>query len=275
MTAAGIPIADAPRLRRHARRTLAVELAVFAAVVGLIVASVLASRSPQAAAPVPLPSGANAIVVLDVSASISSDTYSRIGNTLAQLASTRGRYGLIVFSDQAYEALPPGTPAADLRPFVRYFVLPPQRTPGFQPTFPTNPWTTSFTAGTNISAGMALARQVALAGVRRPVVVLISDLDDDPGDVPRLSAVLAQYRQGGIPVRVVGLNPTPADQQLFARLLGPNVPIIQGALPNGTPAVKTTTPFPWLLVALALATALLLAAHQLWGPTLRWRDVPS
>lgn len=275
MSAAGIPLTDAPRLRHVVHRTLAIEVAALAAVVGLIVAFVLSSRAPQAAAPVPLPNGASAIVVLDVSASISSDTYSRIGNTLAQLASTRGRYGLIVFSDQAYEALPPGSPAADLRPFVRYFILPAQTTPGFQPTFPTNPWTTSFTAGTKISAAMSLARQVALSGVRRPVVVLISDLDDDPGDVPRLAAVLLQYREGNIPVRVVGLNPTPADQELFSKLLGPNAPIIQGSLPNGTPAVKTTTPFPWLLVALALATAVLLAVHQLWGPTLRWRETAS
>jgi hypothetical protein len=221
---------------------------------------------------VPLPHASTAIVVLDVSASISSDTFSRIGNTLAQLASSRGRYGLIVFSDQAYEALPPGTPAADLRPYVRYFVLPQQVTPGFQPTYPPNPWSTTFTAGTNISTGMALARQVALGGVRRPVVILISDLDDDPGDVPRLASVLEEYQRNAIPVRVVALNPTPSDEELFTKLLGPSAPIAQGALPNGTPATHTHAPFPWLLVGLALAAAALLAAFEAWAPALTWRQ---
>lgn len=271
MTATGIPLTDAPRLRRHVHRTLVLEVAAVAAAVALIVAFALAGRRPEVAAPLSLPHGANTIVVLDLSASISSDTFSRIGNTLAQLAASHGRYGLIVFSDQAYEALPPGTPAADLRPFVRYFVLPPQRTPGFQPTFPTNPWTGTFTAGTNISAGMALAREVALTGVKRPVVTLISDLDDDPGDIPRLVAVLAAYRANGIPVRVVGLSPTPADQVLFERLLGPGAPITQASLPNGAPALHSSTPFPWTLVAIGLAVAVLLAVHQAWAPALSWR----
>ena len=267
-----IPLSETGRLRRPVRRTLAVEIAVVVASVGLVFAFALSARRPTVNTVVPLPHASTAIVVLDVSASITSDTFSRIGNTLAQLAASRGRYGLIVFSDQAYEALPPETPATDLRPYVRYFILPQQTTPGFQPTYPPNPWTTTFTAGTNISAGMALARTVALGGVKRPVVILISDLDDDPGDVPRLASVLEQYRRNAIPVRVVALNPTPSDQELFARLLGPNAPIAQGSLPNGTPAVHTTAPFPWLLVALGLALALLLAAFEAWGPALIWRE---
>ena len=119
---------------------------------------------------------------------------------------------------------------------------------------------------------MALARQVALGGVRRPVVILISDLDDDPGDVPRLASVLNQYRRNALPVRIVALSPTPADQELFTRLLGPSVPVAQGALPNGAPAVHTQAPFPWLLVALALSVAVLLAAFEAWAPALTWRQ---
>ena len=76
--------------------------------------------------------------MLDVSASISADTYSRIGATLSSLARSGGRYGLVVFSDQAYEALPPGTPASDLRPLVRYFTLPPAHG-GFAPDVPAEP----------------------------------------------------------------------------------------------------------------------------------------
>ena len=67
-----------------------------------------------------------AIVVLDVSASISSETYDRIAATLDRLADSNGRYGLVLFSDTAYLALPPGTAGAELRPFVRFFRVPRQ-----------------------------------------------------------------------------------------------------------------------------------------------------
>jgi hypothetical protein len=87
--------------------------------------AVLVSRHPHTQTIVTLPAHSSAIVVLDVSASISADTYSRIGATLSSLARSDGRYGLVVFSDQAYEALPPGTPASDLQPLVRYYTLPP------------------------------------------------------------------------------------------------------------------------------------------------------
>ncbi len=56
------------------------------------------------------------LVVLDLSASISTDTYAGSAPRSIELADTDGRYGLIVFSDTAYLALPPGTPAAELRP---------------------------------------------------------------------------------------------------------------------------------------------------------------
>ena len=45
-----------------------------------------------------LPPGSTAIVALDLSASVSQDTYSRIGATLSDLAASNGRYGVVVFS---------------------------------------------------------------------------------------------------------------------------------------------------------------------------------
>jgi hypothetical protein len=265
-----IPYSDAARLAGIGRRTTGIRVAAGLTVLGLVIAFALLSRHPHTQTIVSLPQGANAIVVLDLSASISSDTFSRIGNTLDQLASSRRRYALIVFSDQAYEALPPGTPGADLRPLVRYFTLPPQKTPGALPTFPANPWQSTFSAGTRISAGMGLARELATSRVKRPVVILISDLDDDPRDVPALSGVLASYQRDNIPVRIVGLNPSPTDTALFQRLLGSTTPVVQASLPGTTSAPRNNTPFPWVLLALGLAAALVLAAHEAWGPTLRW-----
>jgi hypothetical protein len=269
-----IPLADAPALRPAARRTLAVRLVLAAALAGLIVAMVVVSRNPHTQTIVTLPAHSSAIVVLDVSASISSDTYSRIGATLQSLARSDGRYGLVVFSDQAYEALPPGTPAADLRPLVRYFTLPPTHG-GFAQTFPPNPWSTSFSAGTRISAGLALAQQIAFEDqLSKPVVVLVSDLDDDPEDVyPRLVTVMAALNRDHIPLRIVGLNPSSKDFALFKKLSG-GAPIVQAGLLQPGPEPRNHTPFPWTLVALALVVAVLVAAHELWGPRLEWRTEP-
>ena len=214
-----IPLADAPAFAPAARRTLIVRVVLAATLIAAVVAAVLVSRNPHTQTIVALPSDSTAIVVLDLSASISADTYSRIGATLSSLARSHGRYGLVVFSDQAYEALPPGTAAANLEPLVRYFRLPKQTTPGFAPTYPTNPWTDKFSAGTKISAGLELAHTIAVDnGVRRPVVILISDLDDDPDDVARLATIMLAYKRDHIPLRIVGLNPSPEDRGVLPAL---------------------------------------------------------
>jgi hypothetical protein len=268
-----IPLADAPAFAPAARRTLFVRAVLAALVVASVAAAAFEARDPRTATVVPLPQHADTIVVLDLSASIGSDTYSRIGATLSQLARSRGRYGLVVFSGEAYEALPPGTPAADLAPLVRFFV-PQQRAPGFAPTYPRNPWSDTFSAGTRISSGLELAHSIATAGgVRRPAVVLVSDLDDDPADLPRLVSIALAYRRDAIPLRLVGLNPSSQDAAFFQRLLGPSTPIVQAGAAAPGPQPHNRTPFPWPLVALALAAALLLAAHELWTARLEWEPV--
>jgi len=263
-----IPLADAPAFHPAAVRTRTVLLAVALALVGCVVAAVLVARDPHTRTTVALPSHANAIVVLDLSASIGFDTYSRIGATLDALSRGNGHYGLVVFSDQAYEALPPGTPAADLRPLVRYFTLPKQTTPGFAQSFPPNPWQNVFSAGTRISAGLDLARTIALEDkLKRPALILVSDLDDDPNDLTRLQFIAAALQRDNIPLRVVGLNPEPDNAARFQKLVG-YVPTTNAALPGPHTTSSDRTPFPWALVALAAAAAVLLAASALWGPLL-------
>jgi hypothetical protein len=266
-----IPLADARALHAPARRTLLVRTALALALVGAVVATVLVARHPHTQTIVVLPAHSSAIVVLDLSASISADTYSRIGATLSSLARSRGRYGLVVFSDQAYEALPPGTPAADLAPLVRYFTLPVQKTPGFAPGYPPNPWQSVFSAGTQISSGLELAHTIAVQdALRRPAVILVSDLDDDPQDLPRLTSIVLALARDRIPLRIVGLDPSPQNTAFFQNLVGPGNPIVQaGALAPG-PLPRNHTPFPWTIVVLALAIAAALAANELWGPRLAW-----
>jgi hypothetical protein len=264
-----IPLADFGRLGPMRRKTAGVRAALALFLVALVSAIVFTSVHRQSPTLRFLPRGSSGIVVLDLSASISSDTYQRIGQTLRELSSTNGRYGLVAFSDVAYEALPPGTPSAELKPFARYFTLPPTQN-GFLAQFPTNPWTNSFSGGTRIASGLALALQLIRSEhVPHPAVVLVSDLDDDPGDIKQLAGVALAYRQANIPVRVVALNPQPGDQRLFAQLLERAATVEQGRLPGER--AKTTGPRvpPWLAVLAAGAT-LALGANELWSARLVW-----
>jgi hypothetical protein len=266
-----IPLADAPSLGPFATRTMVVRLVLGALLAVLVVLAAMDARHPNTQTIVPLPPRSSAIVVLDVSASISADTYSRIGKTLSDLAHSGGRYGLVVFSDQAYEALPPGTPARDLEPLVRYFTVSTTPQQGAAQSFPPNPWVNVFSAGTQIGAGLDLARVIAFADeLSHPVVILVSDLDDDPQDAGRLNQVLSQYEANKIPLRIVGLNPSPENIQRFKKL-APSAPVVQAGTLGAGPAPENRTPFPTTLVLLALGVAALLAAHELWGPRLEWR----
>jgi hypothetical protein len=258
----GIPLADALDLRPKAVRTRATLRVLAVLVAALALGCVLLLRDAGARTATLLPAGSDAIVVLDMSASIDADTYSRIGLTLADLARSGARVGLVVFSDVAYEALPPGVPASTLGPLVRYFTLP-RQVGGAAPAFPPNPWGRTFSAGTRISAGLEVAHGLALAGRgRRPTVVLISDLDDSPSDLPRLTGIVLAYRRDRIPLEIVGLNPSLGDQTFFTKLLGAQAAtrIVPAANPLSPPREHTTAPFPWTAVLAAIGTLAALAA---------------
>jgi hypothetical protein len=264
-----VPLTDLGRLQRARRRTSVVRAVLAALLVGLVLTAAAVAARPVGRTVLFFPKGSNGIVVLDLSASISSDTFQRIGETLRELASTRGRYGLVIFSDVAYEALPPGTPAANLNAYARFFTLPPA-VGGFLPPFPTNPWINSFSGGTRISAGLGLAlRLVRQDALTRPGVVLVSDLNDDPGDLKDLASVSLAYRQAGVPVRIVALNAAPTDQQLFVRLLSQAATVQAGRLP-GERAQTSGSALPAWLIALVLTTALALAVNELWSARLVW-----
>lgn len=264
-----LPLADAPALRRPALRTRVWRLGIAAALVVAVVVAVLAGRHPRTTSSPYLPAGSDGVVVLDLSASISSDTYAQIGLTLDRLARSGGRYGLVVFSGDAYEALPPGTPARELAPYARFFRIP-HEPPGYAAALPANPWTQSFSAGTSISTGLNLARAI-VAGrhLRHPGLLLISDLDDDPGDLRRVAASALALRKAKIPVHIVGLDPAPTDAKLFAKLLGGDGTLSNAPAPTARPAGGSHAPLSLWLIAAALATAALLAVDELLAPRLR------
>ena len=266
-----IPLALAQDLAALGRRTWLARLALGAlACAAAAAALVVALHSPGAPVAV-LPQGSNGIVVLDVSASISSDTYARIAVTLDDLARSRRRFGLVLFSDTAYQTLPPGTPSSELRTFARFFRVPVQTRAGLQPSLPRSPWSDSFSAGTHISAGLQLALDVVRdRGLRHPSVLLVSDLDDDTGDLQRLTDVALAYRHARIPLRVVGLNPSPEDARLVANLLAHRGNLRLARLPGErqtTFAAHSVLP----LVLLTVAAGLLLALFLPLAERLRWR----
>ena len=259
---AGIPLADARTFRRRAVATRIVLAALAAAAAAAAVGVLLASRFSQALTLVLLPSNANVVIVIDLSASI--DSFSPIGATLGALSRSGDHVGLVLFSDDAYEALPAGTPAADLVPVVRYFT---QTAPGL---YPLNPWGSTFTGGTNISAGMGMAIEMAVAQRPRAAVMLISDLDDSPDNLPALTALGAVAQHDRVPIRIVGLSPSRANAAYFRNVFGRSASIVE-APTSAQAARQEQTPFPWMLVALTVVAATALGLREAWAPQLVWR----
>jgi hypothetical protein len=270
-SSAAIPLALVRELGALGRRTRLVRLALGALACVAAAAALVVARNTSGAPVVVLPQGSNGVVVLDVSASISSDTYARIAATLDDLARSRRRLGLVLFSDTAYQTLPPGTPSSELRSFARFFRVPAQTRAGLQPPLPQSPWSDSFSAGTHISAGLQLALAVVRdRGLRRPSVLLVSDLDDDTGDLQRLTDVALAYRHAGIPLRVVGLNPSPEDARLVANLLAHPGDLRLARLPGErqtTFAAHSALRLAFLTVAVGVLLALFLPLAE----RLRWR----
>ena len=261
---AGLPLSDARALRRAARRTALQRALLATGVLVATVAVVLAARDPELESQPLLPTDANGIVVLDLSASISGDTHQRIRSTLLRLAAAGGRHGLVVFSDIAYEALPPGTSASELRRIARYY-----DTPQGQLASRT-PWSVAFSGGTRISTGLELARSIIERDrLDRPALLLVSDLDDDTGDVARMRRALEHLEVSGAEVRVVALNPDPEDQRLFRRLLDEPDAVAPATL-EAPAADGAGAEVPWTIVVLVLLVALAVAAHELWRARLRW-----
>ena len=114
-----VPLGDTHDLERPARRTRLVRLGLAVALVAALLAAVASIPGPHGRRF--LPADTVAMVVLDLSSSIRPTTYKLIGFELASLAKTDQRVGVVVFSDVAYTALPPGTPASELAPFARFY----------------------------------------------------------------------------------------------------------------------------------------------------------
>jgi hypothetical protein len=275
-----IPLADLGSLAGAVRRTTALRLGLAALLAGAAIGAFFFARATNLQPTPLLPPGSSGIIVLDLSSSVEHGTLDRMYAGLTQLGTTRDRFGVVVFSARAYEALPPNTPARELAPFARFFRELPRSSVHFAPgaapqiptagLYPTNPWSNGFSGGTEISTGLALARTLIQSSPStRPAVWLMSDLADDSPDRRVVERVAKSYIDLGIALHVVALNPSKADEAFFQRLLGPRGSLIE-AKPSTRVRLATRYGFPLGLVCCALAVALLLTATELWSTPLGW-----
>ncbi len=256
---AGVDSHDVCDFKSVARRTLFVRLALAGTAITLVLAAAAAARNPETSERALVPPDRVGMVVLDLSLSITDDDYAAIRRTLRQLIAEEAAVGLIVFSDAPYELVPPGTPASALKPILRLLIAP--RLGPVQ-----NPWTQVFRAGTRISAALALAREsLERDEVVSGSVLLVSDLETAPDDVPALANEIGRLDQAGIRLRVVPLGPSSDSLRLFTGLLPPDA--FSGGL-GSTPDRREEesggirTELPTLLLILGMLLFGVLAVHE-------------
>jgi VWA domain-containing protein len=261
-----LPLADAAALRGAGRRTAAVRVGLGATIAGcLAVAFLLAGGSPPPVAAA-AGAGSNVEIVLDLSGSVAEVSNPQILRVLRRAAAMAKRVGLVAFSDEAEEVLPPGTPARELRKMLRYFE--PVRGHRYGPT----PWSLRFTGGTSISSGIELARSALARDHVHGRLLLVSDAADNVLDHKALRRALVGLARDSISFRLAKLEgATAGDLAVYRRVFGRSA--IRPALasrPQPPPPARRSG-FPLWLVALAAAAAGLLALRELVAVSLRWR----
>ena len=262
-----IPIATTATMAPAVRRTLLLRVALGVLLIGLVVAAVDTGKSKAAADRGLVPGRVGGMLVLDVSRSIKPESNRTITDVLQQLIASHTRIGLVAFSDIAYELLPPGSPSSELQPLLRYFANVPPK-PGPDP-YPPNPWTTEFSGGTQISSGLAVAHAaLERAGQPKGPILLVSDLDTAPDDVPRVALTFNQFRAQGVPFRIVAVAARADNLSLFKNLAGAGAfthPVQRTSGGIGQTEGARGGHTPWALIVLALCVLAALAANEHWN----------
>lgn len=298
MSRQGIPLFDVRNLTEPMRRTAAIRLMLAAALVATLLAAAWLSRDPGASAVQLAKGGQSGVVVLDMSASIGS-ARRRLTEPFEYLADTNQDFGLVLFSSVAYEAIPPGTSAPELRGFLRALAPFPnvcvasERTPcppGARRVVPDSPeheeirresvtpWSESFRGGTAISSGLVLARGLLERHDQKERgVLLISDLDDSLLDLPALTRELITFKRQGIPLNLVAMAPFDEDRFFFERMVGKEAFVDRADLaPRSLVEERRraeSAGVPHGVTGLALILLMLLAANEHFCGRLAWRPV--
>ena len=256
-------LGDLTQLTGPAQRTTAVRVGLALALAATLAGAILLARSAGSGRAAVLPIGAKTgVLILDVSASVAGPPFERVGTVVRGLVAANQAMGLVMFSDTAYELLPPNSPPSALQQFVRFFA--PKSVTKGAPVFGASPWS-QFSGGTRISTGLVVGAEALLrARITHGSLVLMSDLNDSQNDRDPLVAEATALRQAHIPVRIIPVNAAPQDVRLFGGLFG------QGAF-VGPQAFKQTSKrrvepitaaSPWALLAVGLVLVGLLAANE-------------
>lgn len=258
--AGSVPNGDLRDLRRSARRTRALRLVVAFAVAGLLVAAVAAATTGRTHSDI-VPVGTTSVLAVDLSKSVVDQDLLTVGATLRRYVESDTPTGLVVFSDIAYEVLPPGSSPRGLEPLLRFFLAQ-------GGAAPPNPWQATFRAGTRISDALRLAREMLVRhGSAHGSIVLLSDLETAPSDFAVLTQTLADLRHDGVALRVIPLRPTERGRELFGSVLGKRAIL---PVPSATGSVEPTLgrtvhgAFPLGLLLFSGLLLLGLAANELW-----------
>jgi hypothetical protein len=251
-----VPASEWQRLRPATRRTTYLRIGLAAALAALLVLGVLAARRYDVRHAPLVASGSSGVVVLDLSASVFEGGFEA---TVRKLVETDERAGLVVFSDAAYELLPPGSSGREFQALLRFFR---STATGF---LPPNPWD-RFRAGTRISEGLKVAREALLREGGPGKIILLSDLEVLPDEVQRLVPVFADLRRDGFDVEIIPLAPREEQRRLMELFLGADAFLPEPV--SGAEAVRArgegrvTTGLPWLFLLVGLGLVLALATNE-------------
>lgn len=256
-------LGDLTQLAGQAQRTTLVRVGLALALAATLAGAVLLARSAGSGRASVLPVGAKTgVIIADMSASVAGPPFERVGAVIRGLVTANQAMGLVMFSDVGYELLPPNSPPSALEQFLRFFA--PKSVTKGAPVFGQSPWS-QFSGGTRISTGLAAGwNALKRAGVPHGSLVLMSDLNDSQDDRDPLVAEASALRQAHVPVRILPINATPQDVQIFAGLFG------RGALVSPSAFKKTSkrrvepiaAASPWALLAVGLVLVGLLAANE-------------
>lgn len=256
----GVDSHDTLAFSGASRRTRLLRATLVVVALALLAAAVASARGLDTRERGLLPSRSTAVVVLDLSLSISDEDYTRVRHVLRRLVAENAPTGLVVFSDIPYELLPPGTPASEMRPMLRLLVA-----PALGP--PVNPWIGTFRSGTRISAALDLARaMLERDGADNGAIFLVSDLETAPDDVPHLTRTLANLRRGDVELRVFPLAPSSDSRALFSGLLQEDAFVVPLDPTDGSPSrSEARSQAPTSLLVLGGLVFLALALHERFG----------
>jgi hypothetical protein len=270
------PLADLPRLFVQGQRTAAMRLVLGAALAVTLAWLFLVAKDAGTGRAAVFPEGATTgVVALDMSASISGPIYARVATTLRGIVDANQSVGLIMFSDTAYELIPPNSPPGAMLQYIPFFV--PLRYYGSTPVFGQTPWDT-FMGGTRIARGLKTAAEaLARAKVKHGAILLVSDLDDSKADQGLLEEEALKLRAAHIPIRIVPLFAAPLDRRVFAAFFGEKAFVDPSVFTHTAKrrAASVAAPQPWALLLLGMVLVALLAGNERWNGRLTVRGASA